>query len=330
MGSFAQWRIPFFIALALASCIINVMFLEKLIKSDKECSNLITFACFALLSVDGFLFTSKCFTKKRVIPLRYNALLVTIFFFSNVANNLVFRFHVPMTLHMIFKSGSLLTSLILGALLLKRSYSTSRYIAVAMITVGIIFCTYASSKPEQTSSTAESFHYGEFLIGLALLTGTLISASYLGVLQERITEQFGSHPRENLFYNHLLPLPFFLLLYKDLAKQIDSFNRSELYVIPFTGVAIPYMWGLLICNTFFQYICINSVFQLTSTCTSLTVTLVVTIRKFLSLLISIFYFGNEFTFLHWVGATLVFGGSAVFAGLHRLVIKEAPSNKKDQ
>ena len=74
--------------------------------------------------------------------------------------------------------------------------------------------------------------------------------------------------------------------------------------------------------------CINAVFQLTSECTSLTVTLVITVRKFLSLLISIFYFGNAFTMLHWVGAVLVFGGSAVFADLHNLLRRNSPSIDK--
>ena len=45
----------------------------------------------------------------------------------------------------------------------------------------------------------------------------------------------------------------------------------------------------------------------------------ITVRKFLSLLISIFYFGNAFTGLHWIGAVMVFGGSGVFAGLHNIV-----------
>ena len=46
---------------------------------------------------------------------------------------------------------------------------------------------------------------------------------------------------------------------------------------------------------------------------SLSVTLVVTLRKFLSLLISIFFFQNTFTSTHWAGAVLVFGGTILFS-----------------
>lgn len=59
--------------------------------------------------------------------------------------------------------------------------------------------------------------------------------------------------------------------------------------------------------------CIRSVFILTSECTALTVTLVVTLRKFLSLLISIAFFNNPFSVLHWLGTVLVFVGTVLFA-----------------
>lgn len=58
--------------------------------------------------------------------------------------------------------------------------------------------------------------------------------------------------------------------------------------------------------------CIGSVYVLTTECTSLTVTLVVTLRKFLSLIFSILYFKNPFTIYHWIGTSLVFVGTIIF------------------
>jgi len=84
--------------------------------------------------------------------------------------------------------------------------------------------------------------------------------------------------------------------------------------------------SILVLHCCYRYLCINFVFQLTTECTSLTVTLVITIRKFLSLLISVFYFGNRFTVLHWIGAGCVFGGSAMFTELHNLLLSR---KKKD-
>lgn len=53
-------------------------------------------------------------------------------------------------------------------------------------------------------------------------------------------------------------------------------------------------------------------FVLTTECTSLTVTLVVTLRKFLSLIFSILYFQNPFTAWHWVGTGVVFLGTLLY------------------
>ena len=68
-------------------------------------------------------------------------------------------------------------------------------------------------------------------------------------------------------------------------------------------------------NDALRFVCIKSVFVLTTECSSLTVTLVVTLRKFASLLFSIFYFSNPFTRQHWIATVLVFGGTCVFVEL---------------
>jgi len=61
-----------------------------------------------------------------------------------------------------------------------------------------------------------------------------------------------------------------------------------------------------------RYVCIRGVFILTTECASLTVTLVVTLRKFLSLIFSILYFQNPFTEWHWVGTGVVFLGALLY------------------
>ena len=81
----------------------------------------------------------------------------------------------------------------------------------------------------------------------------------------------------------------------------------------------------------FRFVCIKSVFVLTTECSSLTVTLVVTLRKFVSLLFSIFYFNNPFTAQHWFATFLVFGGTFIFVELgpklqQALTVKPSPAH----
>ncbi len=68
------------------------------------------------------------------------------------------------------------------------------------------------------------------------------------------------------------------------------------------------LWLLALWNSVSYAVCIKGVFVLTTECSSLSVTLMVTLRKFISLLISIYYFQNPFTTTHYMGTLLVFGG----------------------
>lgn len=81
------------------------------------------------------------------------------------------------------------------------------------------------------------------------------------------------------------------------------------------GFPLPKMWVYLLGNCVTQYVCIRGVFVLTTECPSLVVTLVITLRKFVSLLFSIFYFNNSFTSYHWVATAMVFSGTGLFTGL---------------
>jgi drug/metabolite transporter (DMT)-like permease len=49
---------------------------------------------------------------------------------------------------------------------------------------------------------------------------------------------------------------------------------------------------------------------------ALTASLVLTLRKFVSLLFSIVIFAHPFTTLHWAGTALVFGGSLAYSHLN--------------
>lgn len=90
------------------------------------------------------------------------------------------------------------------------------------------------------------------------------------------------------------------------------------YIEPITVIgwlSIPKMWLYLFGNCITQYICVRGVFVLTTECSALVVTLILTLRKFASLLFSIYYFSNHFTTQHWLGTCSVFLGTALFTGI---------------
>lgn len=239
------------------------------------------------------------------------------FFVSSVCNNYAFDFNIPMPLHMIFRAGSLIANMIMGIIILNKRYDFSKYLSVFMISAGIVVCTIVSGKNVESTqvnqveeSPATVFFW--WTLGISLLTVALFISARMGLYQEVLYKRYGKHPDEALFYTHLLPLPFFLMLYKNVWEHSVIATNSTPYELPILGVDIPLQWVYLIANVLTQYLCISSVYVLTTECSSLTVTLVVTLRKFVSLLFSIVYFSNPFTIYHWIGTLLVFIGTIIF------------------
>ncbi|TDG40877.1 hypothetical protein AWZ03_012700 [Drosophila navojoa] len=311
--------------LVFVGCCSNVVFLELIIKIDPGAGNLITFSQFLFIALEGLIFTSKFFTVKKNIAFKDYVMLVVLFFGANVCNNYAFNFNIPMPLHMIFRSGSLMANMIMGIILLKKRYNLRQYSSVAMITAGIILCTLVSSGDVKDNthptlrvdtSFSDFFWWG---VGIALLTIALLVTAYMGIYQEVIYKRCGKHPNEALFYTHMLPLPGFLIMASNIAQHWSIAVSSETVSVALPGVSwtfsFPLMLFYLLCNVVTQYICISSVYVLTTECASLTVTLVVTLRKFVSLLISIIYFRNPFTLAHWLGTILVFMGTVLFANV---------------
>ncbi|XP_064540627.1 UDP-xylose and UDP-N-acetylglucosamine transporter-like [Drosophila montana] len=311
--------------LVFVGCCSNVVFLELIIKIDPGAGNLITFLQFLFIALEGLIFTSKFFTVRPKIALKDYVKLVVLFFGANVCNNYAFNFNIPMPLHMIFRSGSLMANMIMGIILLKKRYNLRQYSSVAMITVGIILCTLVSSgdvKDNTHPTLKVETSFSDFFwwsVGIALLTVALLVTAYMGIYQEIIYKRNGKHPSEALFFTHMLPLPGFLIMASNIAQHWNIAVASETVAVPVPGLswslAFPLMLFYLLCNVVTQYICISSVYVLTTECASLTVTLVVTLRKFVSLLFSIIYFRNPFTLSHWLGTILVFFGTVLFANV---------------
>ncbi|XP_013981313.1 UDP-xylose and UDP-N-acetylglucosamine transporter isoform X1 [Salmo salar] len=306
----------FAVLLVFVGCCSNVVFLELLVRKFPGCGNIVTFAQFAFIALEGFIFETNFGRKKPAIPMSNYVIMVTMFFTVSVINNYALNFNIAMPLHMIFRSGSLIANMILGIIILKKRYSMSKYLSIAMVSLGIFICTIMSARQVNTgaegSEEQDVYALLHWLLGIAMLTFALLMSARMGIFQETLYKQYGKHSKEALFYNHCLPLPGFLLLSSDIYNHCVLFSQSTPVEVPVIGQAVPVMWLYLLINVITQYVCIRGVFILTTECASLTVTLVVTLRKFISLIISILYFKNPFTAWHWVGTAVVFLGTLIY------------------
>eukprot|EP00842_Homolaphlyctis_polyrhiza_P004061 jgi/Hompol1/4656/HPOL_001519-RA len=267
--------------------------------------------------------------RKRVIPLSRWMMMVALFSSVSVLTNYALRFSISMPVHIIFRSGSLLVSMIMSWLLFNKRFSREQVAGVVMVTIGIILSTMRSSS---SSSTADDAPFLEWMTGIAVLTLALVLSCFLGQVQQQTYTHYGKQWREGLFYTHALSLPLFLFFYSDLVKQVADYNASPMVsvgdmIAPWLAgklsrmlwkllggdflrsVYVPQLWLYLSWNVATQYICISGVHKLSSMSTAVTLNLILTVRKFISLLLSVILFNNPFTTQNWIGAITVFIGT---------------------
>uniref|UniRef100_A0A9J2PGF7 Sugar phosphate transporter domain-containing protein n=1 Tax=Ascaris lumbricoides TaxID=6252 RepID=A0A9J2PGF7_ASCLU len=155
-----------------------------------------------------------------------------------------------------------------------------------------------------------------FIVSIGLLTCALFTSAYLGICQENLYRTYGKHPNEAMFFIHALSLPGFLFLYGDIWQTCIRFSESPpLHIIGF-ALPIPSLWAQLASICVLQWMCITNVYTLTSLTNSLNVTMVVTLRKFLSLALSIYVFENPFRWIHASSAALVLIGTLAFTDVN--------------
>ncbi|KAI8825735.1 UAA transporter [Fimicolochytrium jonesii] len=346
-------------ALIFGGCCSNVWTLELLVKSQPKSGNLITFAQFLVVAVEG-LFQhlewrsgSSGFPlglKKRVIPLKYWIAMVTLFWTVSILNNYALGFRIEMPLHIVFRSLGLFVSMLIGWALFGKSFSQQQVAGVALVSIGVLISTYSSAVAAPSKSNADSAvpatPLSEWIAGLGILSLALILSCFLGQLQQTTYAKYGRAWREGLFYTHFLGLPAFVLFYSDLRQQMAVYNESPLVPVlePVLGmlgpvenmdmlggkggvlgsaiggvgaiwedVKVPRLWAYLALNTITQYVCIAGVHRLSSMASAVTLNLILNVRKFVSLVISILVFDNEFTLGHWLGTAAVFLGTAVYS-----------------
>lgn len=167
----------------------------------------------------------------------------------------------------------------------------------------------------------------------------------MGLYTEETYKKYGGHWKENLFYSHLLSLPLFLPFSASLYRQFIRLVNSAPLTLPayaeqialstsipdafrdnLKQIYIPSQVVFLMLNVLTQYACIRGVNLLAAASSALTVTIVLNIRKLVSLLLSIWLFGNRLAPGTLVGAIVVFSAGGLYS-LDSGGRKSAPRHK---
>jgi UDP-xylose/UDP-N-acetylglucosamine transporter B4 len=166
-----------------------------------------------------------------------------------------------------------------------------------------------------------------FSTGLGILFLAQVLSAIMGLYTEATYKEYGPHWKENLFYSHLLALPLFMPFLPSMRRQFIKLAASaplgmpsydSLATIPWgvragvDRVYIPSQLAFLVMNILTQYACIRGVNLLAAAASALTVTIVLNVRKLISLLLSIWLFGNRLSPGTMVGAFIVFFAGGMY------------------
>jgi UDP-xylose/UDP-N-acetylglucosamine transporter B4 len=378
-----EWSLT--LSLIFVGCCSNAFYLESATRIQPACGTLMTFVQFICTTIQ-MLPTQLEFRRglpglrTPSVPLSRWSMQVMMYFAVTLLNNTAFSFHVPVPVHIIFRSGGLVVSMLAGYLIRSRRYSPTQIASVVLVTVGVIVSTLATTPEDGGGDSASGGSAAEYFAGIGLLIAALILSSVMGLYQEETYGKYGKqHWQEGLFYNHFLSLPLFALRYGTLANEwqmarndkrmwigwgcpnmgeqasalrhnfftksksqpstidmlrlapdavydLRSWLAASVQAISIDnlprgsfGMLVPILLPALAMNCLTQLVCVNGVNRLTAMCSSLTVTLILVIRKAVSLAISVLIvapsMGEEVKgkAMLFCGATMVLLGTIGYA-----------------
>ncbi|KAJ2308395.1 golgi uridine diphosphate-N- acetylglucosamine transporter [Coemansia sp. RSA 2706] len=302
------------LGLIFGGCCTNVFALESLVRSVPKSGNLITFAQFffiTLVTLPSQL-TSSGGLRARQVPVRRWLTMVVLYFCVSVLNNLALGHKVSIPLHIVFRSSGLIANMACGRVVMGKRYGRGQAASVVVVSVGVVVATLASVSDEGA-------FVGESLVGVGLLALGVVFAALLGLYQEQTYAAYGKHWQEGLFYNHVLALPMFAFFYRDIWAQMRALTRESARVqVPGVGALhVQSLWAALLVNVVSQWACASGVHRMTSMSTSLTLNVVLNVRKLVSLVLSVVLFRNPVTPGMVGGCLLVFAGTFAYSRFSR-------------
>lgn len=221
-----------------------------------------------------------------------------------VSSNMALR-HVSYPTQVVAKSCKPIPIMILGMLLGNKHYPIKKYVFVSTIVMGVaLFMFKDSASSNKKLSTAQDQSDGSSLLGSGelLLLLSLTMDGLTGAVQERMkaahrTKSVHMMYNMNLWSTGLLAI---ITFYTGEIWEFTSFIERH----PNLLVDLSLFSALSAIGQLFIFLTVTEFGPLT--CSILTTT-----RKFFTVLISVFLFGNSLTNRQWIGTSLVFTGLAL-------------------
>ena len=230
-------------------------------------------------------------------------------------------------------------NILVGRLVLRRTYNASQIIAVMIITLGLCWSTTAATGAGSSEPTDMRL---DMIGGVVLLTLALLANALLGASQEvssmsplinsrptgsprlspcpprrpaQVTfKRFGLHRSEAIFVQHILGLPLLILGASDTIRRHGptwATGGAHIWELA-PGVKVPEIWILVACNLVVNHGAKMAICGLTAHSSSLNTQYATTLYRFASVIISAFFVENGASNIHmWLGVAMVFVGIVI-------------------
>lgn len=320
-------NVPLFIGFTISGCCANVYTFEKILQLDSKITTLVTFSqyLFIFLSFSVYLRLTgfwKIRKSQHVFSLEVDKINLEFWIpmvlqnISAYIGNLVFQYNLSMPTHIIFRSSNTAITIFLGWTFWNKRYSFEKIIGSTLIAIGtIIFTIFLNSlqTKDTVSNNGIENNVSNTLLGIFLLILATVINSITSLYKETIyqDEEKGLNWKEVIYYNYLYGLVFYIPFLSTIYREFQDLQMIS--IISNKNIVET----IFLMNWITQLLCIIGVNILVFRISALSLTIVLLVRRFLSLILSVYIFGNSISGICWIGVLLVFFGAFIYSfGIH--------------
>lgn len=320
-----SFKIIFKVIIMIFTGAISSILYEMMLTYDKNASLLAAFilhlwiVLFSLPNLYQHIFYPK-------IPIYYHLLIVMLSFTFLFLKSFAIKI-LPMPIIIVCSNMQLVLGLFVGKFLFNKIFCFNQYLAVFIITFGCTLITITSQ-----DSFTSSLTFYEVIKGLFYILTAILSLTIMIPIGSLIVQKYNANIEEQIFYQHFLSFPLFLLQWNRIQPSINqlipfyttptttttleilSTNLQENSYIKIYHISIPIILILLISTTIFAQLNRYLTMEISLSLSPLLSQLLNTINKTIVLLVSMIYFNSPPypSMIVWIGVIVQTIGSFIY------------------
>lgn len=183
--------------------------------------------------------------------------------------------------------------MLLGVLIGRKSYTLTKYIFVTIVIIGVILFSFKEKYDKKDGEDP--------LLGLIFISVSLLADGFLGAFEDRMRSVKKPTSLNLMFFMNFYSSIFLVIALLFTNEGIEFLKFCSRHPIVIRDLSVVILVGV------FGQFCITSII---TNFGALPVSIITTIRKFVTVLLSVIIFNNVLSIRQWTAASVIF--SALF------------------